>query len=282
MLIQKLIIYCSLLLLIGTTNSFAHGGLDKRIEAKTKAIAQDPNNQQLYFERGYLHQQHEDWDKALADYIHAQNLGFEDKIIAYRLAEIYLELALFESGLVCTERYMVNNPLDIKVYKLRAQLFFQLQQYDKAIAAYTYVLTETIDLRPENYIKLSRVYIEKDSNLVDSALHTINKGLDNLGESVFILQQEKLDLLQIKGKQNAILVQYDQLININLRKEQWYYQKAQYLFDQQEYKAALATNQQAKTAFEQLKPHLQQTKAMLRLLGSIHSLEKSIHSQLKD
>ncbi|MCP4441250.1 MAG: hypothetical protein GY810_20285 [Aureispira sp.] len=255
---------------------YAHGGLDERIAAKTKEIEADPTNQQLYFDRGYLHQQHEDWDNALADYIQAKNLGFRDKIIHFRQAEVYLELALFRSGLTCTKLYLNNDSLDIKIHKLRAKFFFQLMDYEQSIIAHCYVLKHTIDLRPENYIELGQVYLEKDSNLVDSALYIINKGLKQLGSQVFILQQEKLNYLLIKGNQAAISEQFDQLLAINNRKENWYYQKAVYLFEQKQYKEALEANQKAKAAFEQLKPHLQQTKAMMYLLANIHSLEQKL------
>ena len=66
--------------LIFLCNAFGHGDLHKRIVAMSEKIDKDPSNPNLYFKRGRLYQQHDDFTNSLADYLKAESLGFNDKI----------------------------------------------------------------------------------------------------------------------------------------------------------------------------------------------------------
>ena len=260
-------------------NSVAHGDLDERIAAKTAAIKQTPNVAQLYYERGYLYQQHEEFQNALNDYLKADTLGFKLNILPFRKAEVYLQLRQFQQGLDCTKICLQHDSTDIKIHKLRGEIFTANQQYDEAIQAYSYVLAHTEDLRPENYIQLSESYILKDSTLLDSAIWVLDKGLEHLGQSVFILQQQKLNyLIQLGRKQEALTI-YDGFIASSKRKENWYYQKAMYLFQIGKYKAARQALDNSKRAFLGLHPRLQRTKAMRALKDKMWELEKALQEK---
>lgn len=258
---------------------FAHGDLDKRIQAKTKAIAQAPKNSTLYLERGFLYHQHEEWDNALADYLQAQELGFQEKILYYRMAETYLELYLFKSGLICTQQYLAQDSLDVKIHKLRGELFYKSRAYDDAIYSFEYVIQHSVDLTPENYVTLADVYATKGISQKDLALEVIEQGLEKLGSQVFVLQEQKLKYFKKFNLTKQALAQYDIIINSNTRKERWYYQKASYLYQQKKFKAAKTHAEAAKKAFEMLKPHQQKTKAMIQLLANIHTLLQNLENQ---
>ena len=75
----KTLIFFMTLLISAAIN--AHGDLSDRIEEKTEEISKNPNNSELYYERGFLYQQHEEYDKSLVDYNKSRSLGNSDKII---------------------------------------------------------------------------------------------------------------------------------------------------------------------------------------------------------
>lgn len=258
--------------------AFGHGGLDQRIIAKTAAILKTPKQASLYLERGFLYQQHEAWDKALADYLHAQQLGLTNKVLYFRMAELYLALGLVQSGLHCTQQYLAQDTLDVKIHHLRGELFYRANNYPAAITAFQYVLDKAHDVTPENYLTLAAVYLAKSPNQADSVLWVIEQGLERLGTKVFVLQEQKLYYLQHFEQTTATLQQYDVLLAQLTRKERWQYKKAHYLYEQGQYNQAKESLQMAQEAFEQLKAHQQQTKAMLRLLAKIHQLSEKLES----
>lgn len=264
------------MLLLLSQPLFGHGDLEERILAKTAAIAQEPENAGLYLERGFLYQQHEELDKALADYLQAQQLGLEDKVLYYRIAETYLALELPQSGLLYTQYYLQQDALDVKIHHLRGELFFRAKAYEKAITAFRFVLDNAHDLNPDNYLTLAAVYWSKNSEEPDSVLLVLEEGLQKLGSRIFTLQEQKLYYLQQFGQVKAALQQYDLILQQLNRKERWHYKKAHYLYEQGHYQAAHTSLQAAQAAFEQLKPHQQKTKAMIALLAKIHQLSQKI------
>jgi tetratricopeptide (TPR) repeat protein len=263
--------------------AFCHGNLEERIVALTEEIAKDPTNSLLYFKRGQLYQQHEEPDRALADYLKAEVFGCTNKVLFFRQAEIYLKLRFFHSGIISTEKYLQEDPFDIKIHKLRGALFRGMEDHDNAISAFRFVIEKTRNLsvsktgiRPENFLQLSEAYLEKDSSLVDSALMVIEDGLSILGEKVFFLQLKKLDYLKIQGNEEKILHQFDYFIESSDRKEKWYFRKAKFLFDQKEYSMANESLKCAISSYQKLPLRIQKTKAIIKLNDEINILKHKI------
>lgn len=269
-----LLLFCCLGL-----SSCAHGDLGRRITAKTKAIEKDPKNALLYMERGFLYQQHEEWDFALADYIHSQQLGQKDKVLYFRMAEVYQKLLLFKSGLVCTEQYLKEDSVDVKVHKLRGQLFVKAKDYDAAIASFQFVLEHAVDLTPDNFLMLAAAYHAKNRKKSQEVLAVMDKSIEHFGPKVFALQEQKLEYLKTFKDVDEALEQYDVIIDIQNRKESWLYKKAAYLYEYKKYEAAKETVEAAETAFSQLKAHKQKTKAMIQLLANIHTLKLKLENR---
>jgi lipopolysaccharide biosynthesis regulator YciM len=273
--------FISILFLISSCswNIFGHGDLERRIHAKTKAIALDPQNASLYVARGFLYHQHEEWDNALADYLQAEKLGLQEKILYYRMAETYLELYLFKSGLICTQQYLAQDSLDVKIHKLRGELFYKSRAYDDAIYSFEYVIQHSIDLTPENYVTLAEVYAMKNPVQKEAVFEVIERGLENLGTKVFVLQEQKLIYFKKFNLIKQAIAQYDVIINNSIRKEGWHYKKANYLYQQKKLKEAKIHAEAAKEAFEGLKPSQQKTKVMLQLLANIHTLLQNLENK---
>ena len=64
----KYVTICLFILLFTTVKILAHEDLTARINHKTHQISNDPQNAVLYYDRGFLYQQHKEYKKALKDY----------------------------------------------------------------------------------------------------------------------------------------------------------------------------------------------------------------------
>lgn len=255
---------------------YAHGELATRIKEKTTQISKDPKNAQLFYERGYLYQQHEEYKKALKDFEKSETLGFKDKLLFYRRAETYLLIDKIEEALLAVEDYFKIDSIDIKIYKLKAQILIQDENFKEALISYRYVLKNTIDLRPEDFIEYATIILSIDATNYKDAISTMDLGLEKTGEHTLTLQLKKLEYLQESGDSESALEIYNSFISKNKRKEMWYYRKAEYLATIQRNTEANIALQQAKLAIQQLNERFQNTPAIKKLITQINKLEKTL------
>lgn len=270
----QLIILLVFSLFVTTMN--AHGDLSLRIEEKTIEISKDPNNSDLYLERGFLYQEHIEYDKAIQDYLKSQELGNTKKELLFRLAEVYYEDYQFEIALSTAEQYFKIDSQDVKIHKLKGQILFQLSRYYESLIPYTYFIDNTIDVRPEDIIEYSKIYLAIDSNDYTEAIKAINLGLDKIGEHTFSLQLKKLEYLESSNNPILVLEQYNYFILNNTRKEFWYFKKAKYLIEVNQLDQAKIALEQAKMAIQILNPKFKNTEAIKDLADQINNISKSI------
>lgn len=265
-----------IILLLTNSLLFAHGELTARIAKKTEQISKDSSNGLLYYERGFLYQQHEEYDKALADFEKSETLGYKDKILYYRRADTYFILKKTSEALTAVDSYFEIDSIDIKIYKLKAQILIQDQKYEEALVSYDYVLKNTIDLRPEDFIEHANIILAIDPKNYKDAISSMDLGLETTGENTLTLQLTKLDYQKAAGETEAVISQYNSFIAANTRKESWYYQKAEYLASIERTQEANIALQQAKLAVQMLNPKFQQTPAIKKLINKINQLEKTL------
>lgn len=137
-LIQRklLVVVCMLF----SVQLFAHGDLSKRILQKTQEIQKSPNNFELYYDRGLLYQQHEEYVNALKDYYKSEFLGNSNRVLHYRIAETHYLNKEYNKAEKAIQLYLAVNSVDVKAKKLEAQIYFHLEAYKKALNAYSYVM----------------------------------------------------------------------------------------------------------------------------------------------
>jgi len=256
---------------------YAHGDLSIRIHEKTKEISKDTTNSKLYFERGFLYQQHEEFNKALSDYLRSEELGNTEKLLKYRKAKIYFTLTDYHSALKAVDQCI--DPPDVKPQKLKAQILMKLKRHSEALDLYDLVIKNTLDIRPEDIVEYSTIFLAMDSTNYTGAIKAIDIGLDKLGDHVVTLQLKKTDYLKRSGQVKKVIEQYNSLITENTRKEFWYYKKALYLFELNRLSEANIALQQTKVTIEQLSPKLKSTSALKELQIQVNKLEKNIHHE---
>jgi tetratricopeptide (TPR) repeat protein len=258
---------------------FAHGNLSIRIAEKTSELAKDSTNATLYFERGKLYQEHEEYDKAINDYLKSKTLGNTDKLIIYQLAEASYKKAAFDQALQYAAQFRHIDAADVKIHKLYAQIVFKLQRYDEAIKSYDLFFNMASDARPEDVIEFTDMILTKDPNNYTGAIAGINMGLDKIGVHTFSLQLKKLELYEVSNQIEQAIDQYNYFILNNQRKEFWYYKKAKYLIKVNRLDEAQITIQQAKTAIALLGTKFQNTDSIKDLSKKIIQLETTINHE---
>lgn len=257
--------------------TYAHGNLSIRIKEKTQEISKHPRKAVLYFERGYLYQQHYEYQKAINDYKKAKKLGHADNLLNFRKSESYFESKKFKKALIALKPYYIKNPLDVKAHKLEAQILNKLKRYHESLSANEYVFNNTIDLRPNDVISYSESILLVDAKNYNKAIYIIDLGLQKLGTNVIVLQLKKLELFK-KGNQVENTIQLlNELIIKQHRKEYWYYKKAEYLFEIGDVIKSNIALQQSIISTKELSLKSQNTAAVKKLLIDIHNLEEKIN-----
>lgn len=256
---------------------FAHGDLSIRIQEKTIEISKKPTDANLYYQRGFLYQQHLEFQKAISDFNKSKSLGNNSKLLFFRMAETYYKKEDYEYALDKITNCVAIDVTDVKSQKLKAQILFKLKRYKETMLAYTYVVQNTEDIRPEDIIEYSNIVLAIDSLDYNGALKTIEIGLEKLGTSTVTFQLKKIEYLKKINKVDEVVNQYNMLIENNQRNEFWYYEKAKYLIEVKRYSQANIAIQQSRLAVSMLTSKFKSTRAIKKLKTQLSQLEKLLN-----
>ncbi|PNW29090.1 tetratricopeptide repeat protein [Formosa algae] len=261
-----------------TITAFSHGDLSIRIEKKTQEILEHPNNPELYFERGLLYQQHVEYVKAYNDYLKSKDLGYTNKVLRYRMAELNYLTTDYQKALIEIKSYLEIDDKDVKAKKLEAQIYYELKNYKEALKSYQYVMNTMVDIRPEDVLEYCDIILAEDSKNYKAALNALASGLTTLGENTLSLQLKKLDYLIASNRHDEVIKQYDYFILQYKRKEFWYYKKALYLVKINKPKAANIALKLATISIEQLDAKFKNMNSIIELKAQIQKLENSLNT----
>tara|TARA_R110002049_G_scaffold307038_1_gene506601 strand:- start:164530 stop:165312 length:783 start_codon:yes stop_codon:yes gene_type:complete len=257
---------------------FAHGDLTLRIIKKTQEISQNPDNFELYFQRGFLYQQHIEYNKALEDYLKSKSLGNTNKELQYRIAEVNYLAEDYSNASTSILTYLELDSVDVRAKKLEAQILFKLEAYQKSLEAYSYVMNNMIDVRPEDVLEYAEIILAENNENYRGALNAIEAGLNQVGPNTLSLQLKKLDYLKESNQIEKALEQYNYFILEYKRKEFWYYKKAAYLAKVNRPEEANISLKLATSALEQLDSRFKNMNSIIKLKDRITRLE-SLNNQ---
>jgi len=257
---------------------FAHGDLSERIAQKTTEIAKNPNDFNLYYERGLLYQEHKEYTNALEDYIKSKSLGNTDKAVHYSMAEVHYLTEDYNEALKNIGYYQDIDSKDVKGKKLEAQILYRLQFYKRSVEAYRYVVNHMIDIRPEDILEYSDIILAENDENYKGAIEAIESGLDKLGPHTLSLQLKKLDYLKASDQIEKALEQYNYFILQHDRKEFWYYKKAKYLAEVNRPHEAVISLKLATIAIEQLDTKFKNMTPVIELKEQIKNLESFLNN----
>ncbi|MDO6759985.1 hypothetical protein Q4566_07210 [Tamlana sp. 2_MG-2023] len=268
-----------LLCLLSVSLIYAHGSLTKRIKEKSIEIRKQPKNPKLYFERGYLYEQHEEFNKAIKDYSKSEKLGNSEAVLYYRKAQTYYHSGHFSKALKASNKALVKDGLNVKLNKLQGEILIQLGAYQEALKYYRFFIENTVDTNPEDYIVYSSIFLGIDSSNYEKAIQILDAGLIKIGKGTFTLQLKKLKYLEASSQVNKVIEQYNYFILSAYRKEFWYYKKAKYLFENKKILDCKIAIQQAQTAIVLLPDKFKNTSGIKNLENEINKLKKELSNE---
>ena len=252
-----------------------HGDLDIRIAEKTAEIRTNPQNLLLYMQRGELHAQHEQPDSALLDYDFAVKNGFDSSTVFVLMAEAQLALGKLDDGLHSVECFLRTEPEHLKGIHVRAQLYEAQGRLDDAITDFARVLNQAEMARPQDYVKLSELYLNRDSTDHANAIEVLNTGIAKLGKiislemGIYELERSRRNFAQA----HIILNRMMEPLN---RKERLLVEKAELFLEEGKNIAAAETLVEAENAIASLPPRFQQLGAIVKLTDRIEQLKQRL------
>lgn len=124
-----------------------------------RALKLNPNRRLALEYRGSLYERIGRYKDALADYEHLWKTDQKRSIKwIQRLAECHLKAGDKQSALANYSQLIAINAHDEFAYLSRGNLYFQLKQYQKAVADYTRALNETVDAPDAILMARSQAY----------------------------------------------------------------------------------------------------------------------------
>jgi len=207
------------LLLLWSAPAVAHGDLDEQIEEATKQIQINPDSADLYFYRGKLRYQHEEFATSLTDLVHAHKLGFDEIELDYFSAKVHFALQDFEAALQSIRSILTLIPHDVTALKIKAQILHASGSFEDAAETHGMVIKHSIRTFPENYLAAAKAWLDsKVVGAVDSALMLLDQGIYVLGPTYTLIQRKK-EIYVAQGELTNAMIEQQKVIVLSQRKE---------------------------------------------------------------
>jgi len=252
-----------------------HGDLSVRIAEKTAAIKKEPSNLLLYMQRGELYAQHEQPDSALLDYAVAIKNGFDSSTVHVLKAEAHLALNEIDEGMKSVSRFLKMEPNHLKGIHVRAQLFEAKNELDKAIRDFEFVISNSEGARPQDYVELSNLYLNRDSTDFKNAIDVLNRGREKLG-NIISLEMKLYDLEKSRGNFESAHTILNIMMEPLSRKERLMVEKAELFILQEEQIEAAKTLVEAENSIAALPARFQHIGATIKLKQRIEELKQQL------
>lgn len=263
------------LLLIACLLFPPHGDLDVRIAEKTAEIKSDPKNLLLYMQRGELHAQHEQPDSALLDYQYAIGNGFDSSTVFVLMAEAQLALGKLDDGLKSVERFLQMESEHLKGIHVRAQSYEAQGRFDDAISDFEMVLKKAESARPQDYVKLSELYLKRDTTDHANATEVLHRGIAKLGDIISLgMRLYELEKAQRNFEQAHFIL--NRMMEPLNRKERLLVEKAELFLMEEKTLEAAESLVEAENAIASLPVRFQSIGATVKLKERIEELKKRL------
>jgi tetratricopeptide (TPR) repeat protein len=254
-------------------NIFAHGDLDKRILAASKEIKSSPDSAYLYFKRGKLYFQHEEYNKSIKDLEDAEKLNYHSEEQNLLFARNYFALKNYKKAVLIADVILSEDSNLVLAIRLKAQAYFELKQYQDAALLFESVIDKTNQTFPENYVEASFAWeLQNTDEAYQRGVSIINKGIETLGE-ISSLQDRLIEMALNKKDYELALSTQKRIVQSVKRKESALYRLSEIYELSGNNNLALENLKLAKVHFYELPLRIQNTSFMKHLLENINKKE---------
>jgi tetratricopeptide (TPR) repeat protein len=265
------------LLLLAVTafcsSAFGHAGIHEEIDTITRLIRSDPANAQYFLQRGDLYRIHRDWDRALADFQTARQLGSTGFEAELGLGRTRLGQGLPQQALTHLDRALALRPGDVRTLVTRAEACRALDKPLDAAADYNRAIeqfTGPAKPLPEYYLERARAFAAAGVPYLGQALQGLDEGMRVLGE-IRTLALYAVALERQRGNMDAAIERLDAILAHATRKEFLLFERGEILATTNREAEARRDWLAAQAAIATLPPSRRATPAVRQLLADIDS-----------
>jgi len=240
----------------------AHGDLHQRILSVTEEIKADSDSAFLYFKRGKLFHQHNDFTNSIRDLKSSLKLGHKSNEQNFLFAKNYFRINRFRSSKKFIVRILQDQPNNVNVLKLLGQVYFSKKEYKKSAISFEKVISHSKETFPENYIDASGAwYSLKNDKGIERAKTMLIQGIEKLGNNIVLYQ--KFISIAVDQKDYTLAIEYQKkVIDFSPRKERAFLKLCELQILQKDYAQADLSLQNALWHFDNLPKRIKITKFM--------------------
>ena len=160
---------------------FPHGDLDQRIREISLQIEASPSNMTLRMERGELYVQHEEYDKAKADFSLCLKNGFDEIRVMFGLSHSYLQTGPVDSSIYFIDMVLAREPSHISAIELKSMALSRLGEYCESARLFQEVISLTDQPTPLLFIQSASAWKSCDEpGNMELAIEVLKTGLARL------------------------------------------------------------------------------------------------------
>lgn len=255
-----------------------HGDIHERIIKTSKEIKKNPDSAYLYYKRGKLYYQHEEYKKSLKDLNKSSKLGYSSIELDLEYSKTFLKLRNFTNSIFYAKKVLELKPNHVMAIKLIAKNYYQQKEYKKSAIAYQDVIAYSVDKLPENYVDASFSW-EKLNNEYGftNAEKIIRQGIKDIGSLISFYNRLRELALNQNNFTKAISVQKE-IIELVPRKEFAYFKLSELYQLNNDVISALQSLEESKNSIKKLPQRSQNTSFIKELKNNIKKTEALLQS----
>tara|TARA_R110002096_G_scaffold262085_1_gene455581 strand:+ start:146 stop:1006 length:861 start_codon:yes stop_codon:yes gene_type:complete len=254
-------------------DAIAHGDLMKRILSLTEEIKVHSDSAYLYFKRGKLYYQHNDYNESIEDFKRSKKLGFNSDEQYFLFAINYYKLNHFITSKRYIDKILKDQPDNVKAVKLVGHINFKRKKFKKAAEAYEKVILISKKTFPENYLDGSEAwYALRTENGSERATTLLIEGIEALGDNI-VLYDKLISIYIDQGDYSTAIKFQKKVIDFSHRKERNYLKLANIQLLQENYTEVLKSLAIAKKYYSDLPSRIKNTKFMKEFYSKLELKE---------
>jgi tetratricopeptide (TPR) repeat protein len=259
--------------------AIAHGDLHQRILIVSEEIKADSDSAYLYFKRGKLYYQHNNFTSSLKDLKSSHKLGYSSNEQIFLLAKNYYRTNRFSLSKKYIKKLLQLQPNNVNALKLLGQVYYSNKKYEKAALAFEKVISFSKETFPENYLDVSRSwYSLKTEDGIKYAQSILLNGIEVFGNNIVLYKKLVSNYVEI-GEYNSAIELQKEIIDFSHRKERGYLKLANLYIMQKNYNEARIALEISENSFNSLPYRIKVTKFMKDFYSELKSKEQLLKKE---
>ena len=230
----------------------AHPGMHETIERLSRLIAESPDDQRLYLQRGDAYSNDGKLSEALADFRKAESLGDPD-LVAFDLGVLYYRSGDYAAARAALSHALARFPNDPRALEYLARAAREAGDARDALASFEALFALGRGVNPGHYVSAAELLAGLEGEGLSAALALLDRGMRQLGV-IPQLQQRAIAYERERGTFDAALHRHDTLAASLAHGPEWRVERADLLLALGRRDEADRELEEASAALAELRP----------------------------